>query len=166
MSREPAREYPSEPFSAEAAQLSGCGKPAVVGCLVLLVLVGVGLGVLAWKARDLLVFAVGEYRTAVFEALPEDVSLEERERLGAAFDAAIAAVESGDLDPAALQGLQGALASPPRPGEALDREEVLELIRALEAVAGVERSGGAGARRTSGLRVQELFPLAVRDMVA
>jgi hypothetical protein len=153
MTEDSDREYSSEPFSPEAAQMAGCGKPAVVGCLVLLILVGLGLGMLVWKARDLLVYAVGEYRTAVFEALPEDLPAGERERLEAAFDAAIATIESGDLDPAALQGLQGALASPPRPGEVLDREEVLELTRALEAVGGVEPAEGRQVSRLGTLQV-------------
>jgi hypothetical protein len=166
MSRQPTTEYPPEPFGPEAAQLSGCGKPAVVGCLVLLVVVGVGLGMLTWKARDLLVYAVGEYRVAVFESLPEDISVEERQRLDAAFDGAIATIESGDLDAAALQGLQGALASPPRPGEVLDRKDVLELTRALEAVAGIEPAGGTGIGEVSGLKVEDLVPLVARDMPA
>ena len=130
------RSDPVEPFRSEPAQLAGCGKPAVIGCLVLLVLVGLGLGVLVWKARDLLGFAIGEYQAAVMAALPEDLRESERQRLERAFDRALAAIEGGDMNPAGLQKLQRALASPPRPGEVLEREEVIDLIEALETIAG------------------------------
>jgi hypothetical protein len=126
----------SEPFAAEPAQLSGCGKPAIIGCLVVLIVFAAGLFLLMWKAQDLLQFAIEEYRDAVVESLPDEITLEERQRLDAAFDGAIKAIEAGDLDPAGLQGLQRALASPPRLGETLSRETVLDLTLALEAIAG------------------------------
>ena len=137
----------TEPFRSEPAQLKGCGKPAVIGCLVLLLVVAAGLLILMWKARDLLEYAIVQYREAVVESLPEDLSLEERERLDRAFDAAILAITSGELDPAGLQRLQRSLASPPRRGETLSRAAVLELIEALEAVAG-EAGEDAGRRVT------------------
>lgn len=138
----------AEPFESEPAQLSGCGKPAVIGCLIVLLVVAAGLFLLMWKAQDLLEFAIEEYREAVVESLPRDLSADERRRLDEAFEAAIAAIHSGELDPVGLQSLQRALAAPPRPGETLSRETVLELTQALEAIAGAEGGQGAGDEET------------------
>jgi hypothetical protein len=140
----------TEPFKSEPAQLRGCGKPAVIGCLVLLLVVAAGLLILMWKARDLLEFAIVQYREAVIESLPEDMSSAERERLDRAFEAAISAIVSGDLDPAGLQRLQRSLASPPSRGDKLSRAEVLELIQALEAVAGTAKKDGEDPGRQVG----------------
>lgn len=126
----------AEPFAPGPSQFSGCGKPAVIGCLVLLVLLAAGLVVLMWKAQDLLRFAIGEYRVGVMSSLPDDLEPDERRELDAAFEAALTAIESGRLEPAALQGLQRALASPPKPGQTLSREEVRDLTRALQEVGG------------------------------
>ena len=138
-----------EPFRSEPAQLRGCGKPAVIGCLIVLLLVAAGLLLLMWKARDLLEYAIVQYQDAVIQSLPEDLSSEERHRLDRAFEAALAAIASEDLDPAGLQRLQRSLATPPRQGETLSREAVLDLIRSLEAVGGDAGGGGEGQRQVS-----------------
>ncbi|MDH3255377.1 MAG: hypothetical protein OEM62_10325 [Acidobacteriota bacterium] len=132
-----------EPFHTEPVQFSGCGKPAVIGCLVLLLVVALGLVALMWKARDLLEFAVEEYRGVVIQSLPPDLSENERQRLNQAFEGALAAIRAGNLDPGGLQRLQRVLASPPRPGDTLDRESVLELTEALEQLAGIDATSGS-----------------------
>lgn len=134
MQETPVQSPPAVPFDGEPSQLAGCGKPAVIGCLVLLLLLVIGLLVLMWKAQDILSFALNEYRAAIESSLPDDLSAEERERLARAFDAAIEAFETGDIRPEDAQLLQRALSSPPTPGERLDRQQVLELIERLEAI--------------------------------
>jgi hypothetical protein len=151
----------AEPFQSEPVQLSGCGKPVVIGCLVVLLIVVAALLVLMWRARDLLGWALVEYRNAIVESLPEDLSTEEHQRLDRAFDRAMAAIESGDLDPEALQRLQRVLAVPPKPGVKLKREEVLELIRALEAVGGSGQE--AKIREESSRRVARTPAIGVRS---
>ena len=127
----------AEPFQPTPAKFPGCGKPAVIGCGLLLLLLGIGLGVLMWKAKDLLAFSLQMYRTAVFEALPEDYSDAERERLDRAFGTAAGAIRAGDLDAADLQRLQRFIGSPPRSGEQLDREQLRLLTEALESIGGI-----------------------------
>jgi hypothetical protein len=151
----------AEPFQSEPVQLSGCGKPAVIGCVVVLLIVVAALLVLMWRARDLLGWALVEYRNTIVESLPDDLSTEEQQRLERAFDRATAAIESGDLDPEALQRLQRVLAVPPKPGVKLRREEVLELIQALEAVDGSEEEGKT--REASPRRVARSPAIGVRS---
>jgi hypothetical protein len=151
----------AEPFQSEPVQLSGCGKPAVIGCLIVLLIVVAALLALMWRARDLLGWALVEYRDAIVESLPEDLSTEEYQRLEQAFDTAMAAIESGDLDPEALQRLQRVLAVPPKPGVKLKREEVLELIGALEAVGGAGQEGEI--REDSSRRIAGVSAMGMRS---
>jgi hypothetical protein len=121
----------AEPFQSEPVQLSGCGKPAVIGCLIVMLIVVAALLALMCQ------------------------------RLEQAFDTAMAAIESGDLDPEALQRLQRVLAVPPKPGVKLKREEVLELIGALEAVGGAGQEGEI--REDSSRRIAGVSAMGMRS---
>ena len=129
-----------QPF-AEAPQdpPGGCSRPLLVGCSLAVVLAGLVLLVLLWKAQDLIPaafeWALGQFEQQVEGMLPEDLGEAERRRLAEAFDAAAAAVADGSADPGALQRLQGRLLEVARAGS-LSRGEVLDLIEALEEVAG------------------------------
>ncbi len=128
-----------QPFEGEPvgpATFSGCGKPAVIGCTAVLILLALGLLVIVWKAGDLVRWSLGQYRETVIEHLPDDVTAADRERLEAAFDAALEALTSGRADPAGLQDLQRAMSATGRRIQNLSRDDVLELTRALERVAG------------------------------
>ncbi|HSM52057.1 MAG TPA: hypothetical protein VLA75_11720 [Thermoanaerobaculia bacterium] len=124
---------------------SGCGRFALVGCGFSTLLLGIAAVVFLFKADDLLVWMLRKMEAQIAEALPAEITAEERDRLHRAFGGARDAIGRGDLDPAALQRLQGKLASfGSLSGEgATGREEVLDLIAALEAVAGSGRSGSS-----------------------
>ncbi len=128
---------PFEDRPVGPATFSGCGKPVVIGCVALLLVLAVGLLVIVWKAGDLVRWSLGQYRETVIEHLPDDLTAAERERLDSAFDAALEALTSGGADPAGLQELQRAMSNTGRRIQNLSREDVLELTRALERVAGV-----------------------------
>ena len=117
----------------------GCSRPLLVGCGLAVVLVGLVLLVLLWKAQDIVPaafeWALDQFEQQVEGMLPEDLSEAERQRLADAFDAAAAAVADGTADPEALQRLQGRLLEVARAGR-LSRGEVMGLIEALEEVAG------------------------------
>lgn len=130
------------PFEPQPSDLGGCGKPAVVGCLVLLVLAGIGLIVFLVKARSMLDWALVQYQQVVVENLAEEVGEPERERLDAAFEAARDAIRENRMNPAALQNLQRFMSSPPQPNQPIGPETVRDLTEALEAVA--EPGGEAG----------------------
>ncbi len=111
----------------------------LVGCGALIVLLGLVSVVFVLKAKDLFGWAMTRFEVEIVAALPEDVTGEERQRLSQAFAAATEAVKSGRADSVALQRLQLLLAETARKREeGLSREDVLELIRSLEEVGGVD----------------------------
>ena len=135
---EPA--VPVAPFAARPLEPrgGGCSKPALVGCGVLLLLGVVGLVFMFVKAKSLLVWSLGKVEAGIVANLPGDFDDAERQRLGVAFQSAEAAIESGKMDPAALQNLQRALMKAvQQPKGQLSREELLDLIVALERVGGI-----------------------------
>ncbi len=147
-SRDPSEER--QPFDSEAlepVQFSGCGRPALIGCgLSLLFLAAVFLFLL-FKAGDLAEWALEVFEGQVLSGLPPDVTQAERERLMAAFDGALWAIESGQANAEAVPALQNALLETSRNIEALSRDDVLELTEALEAVVASPDSEGAAPRR-------------------
>ncbi len=137
----PTESRQPQPFSDGPLEApgGGCGRPLLIGCAIAAVLMGLLLLVVLWNARDLMPalfrWSLDQFEQQIEERLPDDLGEAERRRLAAAFDLVTAAVEDGSADPAALQRLQGRLLDVARSG-ALSREQVLDLIEALEAVAG------------------------------
>lgn len=130
---------PQQPFSPgePGAGADGCGRPVWIGCALVILLLGVGAMVALWNAPKLFDWAMGKFEAEVTAALPEDVTADQRERLGAAFAATREAVADGSADALALQELQQRLtARIMSSGEKLTAGDVEELIEALEAVAG------------------------------
>ena len=108
--------------------LAGCGLVALVLGLAFLTMI--------LKATDLVAWSLTRIRAEVERTLPADLPPADRERLDAAFDAALARIEGGDLDPVAFQALQAELLRFARRGTAPSVEEVRSLTEALEAFAG------------------------------
>lgn len=133
---ESAHQTPEEsvPFEPQAADLGGCGKPAVIGCLVVLVLLAIGFAVFLFKVADMLDWALAQYETRIVTNLSSDVALEDKERLESAFASARVAIREKRFDPEALQELQRFMASPPDLSEPVGPDEVRDLIEVLEMV--------------------------------
>jgi hypothetical protein len=132
---------PQQPFTpdAPATTPAGCGRPILIGCGILVVLLGLAAAVFVIKAKDLFGWAMARFEEEVVRMLPDDLTTEEGARLDAAFDAALEAWDEGRADPVALQRLQEELwQSVSRSTGKLSREDVQRLTRALEAVAGIE----------------------------
>ena len=146
-----------DPFEPGPAQLSGCGKPAVIGCLVLLAVVAVSLVLLVSQSRRVMVFLMEQMRGDITAALPPDLPADERQRLDAAFDAAIRAVEEGRFDSTSVNRLQQLTGLMPKRGEVLDRQRVEEIRLLFEAIGAVE---AAAARRRSDAGRGRGLPLA------
>ena len=130
---------PSVPFESSPTEpaTGGCGRVGVIGCGVVILLLGAAAVLFLFKAGDLFAWALSRFEVEITKALPEDFPTADHERLQAAFAAAAAAVKSGDFDPLALQRLQGKLReSLLDEDQRLTREQVLELTRILEEVAG------------------------------
>lgn len=151
MSPSDAEPRTGQPFAAEPLSprslspkgdrpAGGCGKPALIGCAAVVVLLGLAAVIFLLKARDLFGWLMVRFEDQVVASLPDDVTDDERERLHAAFVAASEAVQSGRADAAALQRMQSTLSRGVVEGEGkLTRQEVVELIVALEEVAGAGR---------------------------
>ena len=128
-----------QPFQSGPSQspTGGCGKPALIGCGILILLVGVASIFFMVKARDLFAWIVTRMEVEVVRLLPDEIDAEQRQRLGLAFHAAKDSILEGDLDPLDLQELQQQLAhvTSIREGK-MTREDVRKLIIALEKVGG------------------------------
>lgn len=128
------------PFQSSPSQppTRGCGKPALIGCGVVILLFGVASIFFMVKARDMFGWIVTRMEVEAVRLLPEDVDAEQRRRLSQAFAAAKESILDGDLDPLDLQDLQRQLArvTSIREGK-MSREDVRKLILALEKVGGI-----------------------------
>jgi hypothetical protein len=150
----PSSSYPSppppSPFSPTGpapapSRAGGCGKPVVIGCLVLVVLAGLGLVGMIWYASTnydkLMRFSLRQSEGQILAQLPGDVTPGERQRLEEAFDAAVRAAETrkpGEIA-AQSQEVQYKMLELVRKGQDLTREDVRELTELLEKMGGVEQ---------------------------
>ncbi len=128
------------PFAPEARQApGGCGRPALIGCGVLVLLIGIASIAFVVKAKDLLAWLMTKIETQVVEALPADVTDGERARLVHGFAAAKEQIRQGNVEMPALKALQLQLqkASEKAPKKELSRDDVLDLLSALERVGGL-----------------------------
>ncbi|MBZ0112464.1 MAG: hypothetical protein K8J08_08395 [Thermoanaerobaculia bacterium] len=120
-----------------AAASSGCGKVALLGCGFLVLLFGIGMIVFMIKANDALIWVFKKVEAEVEKGLPADLPAADRTRLRDAFAGLYAAVEEANVDPAALQRLQGKfMEMAPDIDNGLSVEQVRELTSALERVTG------------------------------
>ena len=110
----------------------GCSRMAFAGCGLLVLLLGLGVLTMILKATDLVAWSLSRIRVEVERTLPEDLPNVDSERLGAAFDAALRRIESGELDPVAFQSLQAELMRVARRSRTPTVDEVRSLAEALE----------------------------------
>ena len=138
---------PFEPEALEPAGFKGCGRPALIGCGSVFLILALVFLFFLFKAGDLVRWSLEMFENQVLESLPPDVSRQERDRLEVAFSRAIEAIETGRANSDALPGFQRTLLATSRKIDSLSREDVLELTAALEALAeGPVSSDSAGRR--------------------
>lgn len=150
------------PFQAPA---DGGGRkpgPLLIGCGVLLALLGVAILLFMIRGegwiRGILAWSLGTVEEEVTAGLPEDLAAAERSRLLAAFDAARSAIrEAEEIDVAALQALQPVMLEATRSvaAETLTRRQCLELATALERVASASERGERRRPERSGAPVPD-----------
>jgi len=118
----------------------GCQKPALVGCGVVALLLGIAAVVFVVKAKDVLAYAMNQLRAQVVAHLPEEAGDAERRQLEAGFDAALARIRAGTIDPASLQELQKKLTAVASAAGSrrMTRDELGGLIAALDRFNQVE----------------------------
>ena len=125
---------PFEPGVPRNPAGSGCAKVALVGCLGLLIVLGIGLIVMVTQGPKLFGWLLGYTETQIEARYAPDVTDADRARLRAAFAAASEAVEEGRMDPVAMQTLQRRLMDTVGSQGPISREQALALAEALEAV--------------------------------
>ena len=128
-----------EPFAPAPRPLKspGCGRGALIGCGVIILLLGIGAVGLAMNVNRMLVWILQRLETQVETKLPADLTSEERTRFKSAFADLYRTIQEGKVDPIAVQSLQRelmALATDVDRG--LSREQVLRLTEAVEKAAG------------------------------
>jgi hypothetical protein len=144
---------PRSPFNpppaVPPARVGGSGKPFVIGCLVLLVVVGAGLiGGLYYVGQhydQLFAWSLTRLRNSILPRLPPDLPAAERQRLDAGFQGAEGAVGAIRGNPAAAQRLQSAmleLAGQAEGTEPLTREQVEGITVTLEKIAAAGKPPG------------------------
>jgi hypothetical protein len=140
------------PFNppAPSPRTGGPGKPLVIGCLILLVLAGIGLiGGLYYAGQNydkLFSWSLARIRDGVLLRLPKDLPAEERQRLDAAFTAAQSAASATRRDPTTasrLQTLMLDLAHEAQGTGTLTRKQVEEITVTLEKIGELGKSGSA-----------------------
>ena len=127
------------PFDTEPRSISpsGCGRGALVGCGVLVVLFGIAGVVFVAKANDMLAWLMEKLEDQIVATLPDDLPPDERQRLDQAFDDLYEAIAGNDFDPIALQSLQPfLLEATQKASQGLSREDVRDLTEAIEKAAG------------------------------
>lgn len=129
---------PVSPFNpGRSHPAGGSGKrPLLIGCGVLLVLLGIAAVVLVAKRAEFVGWMFAKLEAQILAKLPEDVTPAERQRLDRAFDSAAEAIGAGTADQAKADQLNSVLLEFAQGGRQITREDVLELTRALEDVAG------------------------------
>ena len=124
----------------------GCGRPAIIGCGLLMALLLGGSILVLVNASGLFEWGLGMSRSQIFSALDDEVTAEQRSRLERAFDAVVASVDSGAMDPARLPILQTGLRDALRSSREspLSVAQVEALIEALEGVSALEPNSARG----------------------
>ncbi|HEV8240889.1 MAG TPA: hypothetical protein VGS57_16100 [Thermoanaerobaculia bacterium] len=128
-----------EPFAPAPRPLRtpGCGRGALIGCGVLVLLFGVGAVALALNANRMMAWVFHRLEAQVTEKMPADMTPAERARFSAAFADLYRAIDEGKIEPAAVQPLQRELfAISTEVDRGLSREQVLRLTEAAEHAAG------------------------------
>ena len=129
-----------DPFASQVERTSGggCGKPAWIGCGVLLILLGIVAIVFIVKAKDILRWSLKTVETKIMSSLPEGTTAAEKQRLSAAFDGAIKAATEGKVNPADLGDMQSAIMHATESTKTgMTHQDVEQLTIALEKVAGI-----------------------------
>jgi hypothetical protein len=132
---------PAAPFDPSARpKSSGCPKPLVIGCLVVILVGGLavlgGLYYVGRHASGLLQWSLRQMENGVMAQLPKDVTPEEKQRLHQAFADVSQGLANGRIKPEAMQPMQFKMMEIARKGSNLTRQDILDLTRSLEEVAG------------------------------
>lgn len=128
---------------------TGCSRPLVGGCGVLLVLLGVAAVLFVVYAGPIAAWAYGKAQAQIVSHLPEELSDEDEQRLVRAFEEFRQVVEDGTVDPDGLAAVQAKVLALLQSQEEPTVEDIRELTEALEAAVArgspAQESASAGS---------------------
>ncbi|MEO8504304.1 MAG: hypothetical protein ABI609_10450 [Acidobacteriota bacterium] len=139
---------PPAPFAPQAPQpfgtapteprVGGCGKPVLIGCGVIFLLIGIAGVALVLNAKSLLAWSLEKAKPSVLAGLAPNVTPADRERFESAFSSALVKIRAGKIDPIALQQVQAQLMKAVgSPGSgSVSRETLNALSEAFEKIGG------------------------------
>lgn len=137
---------PPSPFNPQGASQpgipgrppgrSGCSKPLLVGCGIVLLLLGAGLLLMIFNAPKIVQWSFTMMEQDVMRRLGSDVTPEDRARLAAGFEDARHAMEKGQMDLNKVQAFQNKIMEVAPADRKLSRKDVHELTLVLEDLAG------------------------------
>lgn len=134
---------PPSPFDPRPTHPSssggGCSKPLMIGCGILLVLLGISAVVFVLNAPKFVRWAFESLGEQVLQTLPEDIPQEDRQRLQRAFQAVGEGAAAGEIQPSAMQRLNGEMQEfAAKPKDEITRDDVRRLAEELEKAAGLD----------------------------
>jgi len=115
---------------------SGCSKPLLIGCGIVLLLLGAGLLLMIFNAPKIVQWSFTMMEQDIMGRLGPDVTPEDRARLAAAFDDARSAMEKNQMDITKVQAFQDKIMEVAPAHRKLSRKDVQELTAVLEDLAG------------------------------
>jgi hypothetical protein len=121
---------------APDAKGSGCSRNLLIGCGVLLVLLGIVTVLFVLNASKVASWLYTRLEEQVVAELPKDLPEADRQRLAEAFDKVRGAIQDGTVDVGKIQQAQGKMTEMVRHPDAVTAADVRELTALLEAAAG------------------------------
>ena len=118
---------------------SGCSKPLLIGCGVVLLLFAGGLMLAILNAPKLVQWSFSKMEQDIMGRLGPDVTPEDRARLATAFENARSAMERNQFDLTKVQAFQDKILELAPAAKPLSQKDVRELTRVLEELAGTKR---------------------------
>lgn len=151
MTEPPQQPYPPSPFNPQGTPppgipgrppgRSGCSKPLLIGCGIVLLLLGAGLMLMIFNAPKVVQWSFTMMEQDIMRRLGPDVTPEDRTRLAAAFEDARRAMEKGQMDLNKVQAFQNKIMEVAPADRKLSRKDVRDLTLVLEDLAGKKATG-------------------------
>ena len=150
---------PVSPFNPAAVQVPrdgpGCSKPLLIGCGLLLLLLGAGIVLIRVEAPAIFRWTFHVAETSLTPRLPADATPAERQRLHQAFAAAGRSVGADQADLGNLQRVQREIMTLSGSQAALTHQQLRELTAALEALVIGTMESSLAPRLPAGLDAEE-----------
>jgi hypothetical protein len=141
---------PWNPAPARARSGPGCSKPLLLGCGVLIVLLGIGAVIFLVKMPSIVQWWFQKLESTLEQRLPADATPAEKTHFHAAFESARHALASGTVDASRMQPFQSRLLAVGSSEQRMTHAQLHDLTVALEGLAGKPAEAPPGPARGSG----------------